>query len=108
MCIRDSVTINQAAVKNPATLVRLAGLASHMANAISNSPATMMIRVRMPGSPRLVVWPVCQSLEARASRPVSYTHLDVYKRQVVDFPLADHNNLSLDPRYGRSLQDFLR
>ena len=28
--------------------------------------------------------------------------------KVVDFPLADHNNLSLDPRYGRSLQDFLR
>ena len=27
---------------------------------------------------------------------------------VVDFPLADHNNLSLDQRYGRSLQDFLR
>ncbi|MET0893413.1 MAG: alpha/beta hydrolase, partial [Pseudoxanthomonas sp.] len=27
---------------------------------------------------------------------------------VVDFPRADHNDISLDPRYGNALQDFVR
>ena len=27
---------------------------------------------------------------------------------VVDFPLADHNDISLQPRYGETLRDFLR
>ena len=34
----------------------------------------------------------------RVPSPVSYTHLDVYKRQIWDNPNPDHAHLDMDPK----------
>ena len=81
MCIRDSRNAAIAAVENPTSLAGYSKESTMLAKA---EPQYLALVVYMPetvGNEANYRGDVVPTIE-----PVSYTHLDVYKRQVLRFP----------------------